>query len=225
LRLHDVRSERSWPRPHARRDKVSRADNLEDVLAAYDALAGWPGVDRSAIAMVGTSYGGYLATIATALRPVRSIALRVPALYPDAQWETPKSALDRRTLDDYRSVRQAPVSNCALQACQAFECDALVLASGNDEILPPASVHCFTDAFVTARSVTQYTIAAADHALTDSTSQMQYAALLLRWIKTHVTPTGQGDAPGPRRSSRPACSATTWHEQCLRRRSFITGRR
>jgi len=89
--------------------------------------------------------------------------------------------LDRRTLDDYRRVRQAPSGNRALQACQAFEGDALVLASGNDEILPPASVYCFTDAFVTARSVTQYTIAADDHALTYPTSQMQYAALLLRW--------------------------------------------
>jgi len=43
---------RGHGRDCAQRDKVSRADNLEDVLAAYDALAGWPGVDRSAIAMV-----------------------------------------------------------------------------------------------------------------------------------------------------------------------------
>src|SRR4051794_35289585 len=52
----------------ADRDNVSREDNLRDLLAAYDVLASQPGVDPGAIAVIGSSYGGYLAAILTAMR-------------------------------------------------------------------------------------------------------------------------------------------------------------
>src|SRR5438309_5677161 len=42
------------------RETVSRESNLHDVLAAYDVLARHSHVDSSAIAVVGSSYGGYL---------------------------------------------------------------------------------------------------------------------------------------------------------------------
>jgi uncharacterized protein len=48
---------RGHARSDGRNEDVSREDNLRDVLAAYDALAARPGVDRSAIAAVGSSYG------------------------------------------------------------------------------------------------------------------------------------------------------------------------
>src|SRR5262249_13203503 len=54
---------------------VTREDNLNDILAAYDVLLRQRGVDASAIAVVGSSYGGYLATILTTLRPVRWLVL------------------------------------------------------------------------------------------------------------------------------------------------------
>src|SRR3712207_7596311 len=47
--------------------------------SAYDALAGRPGVDADAIAVVGSSYGAYLAAVLTSLRPVRWLGLRAPA--------------------------------------------------------------------------------------------------------------------------------------------------
>ena len=56
-------------------ETVTREDNLRDMLAAYDRLASRPSVDKSAIAVVGSSYGGYLATILSGMRPVRWLAL------------------------------------------------------------------------------------------------------------------------------------------------------
>ena len=44
---------------------------------------------------VGSSYGGYLAAILTTLRPVRWLALRVPALYQDEGWDVPKKQLHK----------------------------------------------------------------------------------------------------------------------------------
>src|ERR687885_1940536 len=62
------------PRGVARGDRehetVTREENLHDVLAAYDLLAGRPGVDGAAIGVVGASYGAYLAAVLCALRPV-----------------------------------------------------------------------------------------------------------------------------------------------------------
>lgn len=167
----------------AEQSAVSRADNLGDVLAAYDALAGWPGVNPEQVVIVGTSYGGYLATIASALRPVRSLALRVPALYPDAQWDAPKSSLSRRMLDQYRGASHAPDGNRALEACQAFKGDVLVVASEHDEVLPLPSVQRFVSAFGNARALKTLTIAGADHALTDGAGQASYAAMLLEWLR------------------------------------------
>src|SRR3954462_8592184 len=57
-------------------ETVTREANLRDLLAAYDVLARQPRVDRSSIAVVGSSYGAYLAAILTELRPVRWLALR-----------------------------------------------------------------------------------------------------------------------------------------------------
>src|SRR5207245_1378323 len=50
---------------------VTRDQNLADIVAAYDWLARMPSVDASAIAVVGISYGGYLAAILSALRGIR----------------------------------------------------------------------------------------------------------------------------------------------------------
>src|SRR5690606_32354602 len=74
---------RGHARHRAQRMEVTPEDNLQDVLAGLDTLRSHPGVDERAIAIVGSSYGGYLAALATALRPVRWLALRAPAIYED----------------------------------------------------------------------------------------------------------------------------------------------
>jgi hypothetical protein len=78
-RLHQHHVDlRGHVRHHGQRETVSREDNLQDVLAAYD--VGEPSaVDPSAIAIVGSS-GGYLAAIVSALRRVRWLALRTGTL-------------------------------------------------------------------------------------------------------------------------------------------------
>ena len=74
---------RGHGRTRHQQDTVTREENLRDVVAGYDTLVAQRGVDPSAIAVIGSSYGGYLAAILSSLRPVRWLALRVPALYKD----------------------------------------------------------------------------------------------------------------------------------------------
>ena len=147
------------------RETVSRESNLHDLLAAYDELAAHPYVDRSAIAVVGSSYGGYLATILTSMRPVSWLALRAPALYIDTGWELPKLQLHQE--QDLRAYRRSFVAGrrrtARLRACAAFKGDVLLLESEHDDIIPPAVIKSYRDAFTHARSLTYRCMQGADH--------------------------------------------------------------
>jgi pimeloyl-ACP methyl ester carboxylesterase len=165
------------------RETVSRESNLRDVIAAYDALAAHPLVDRSVIAVAGSSYGGYLATILTTLRPVAWLALRVPALYVDSGWELPKLQLHKeQDLRAYRRSFVAAQTNRALRACADFKGDVLIVESGHDDIVPPAVIKSYREACVQTRSLTYRCMAEADHGLCDEASQQAYTALLVQWF-------------------------------------------
>lgn len=175
LRGHDLQS----PRSHT----ISRDENLNDILAAYDWLAGLPNVEPSAIAVVGISYGAYLASILTSLRPVRWLALRAPALYKDDGWKLPKRSLNADPdLRNYRSARVQPADNLALKACAAFRGDALLVESEHDAIVPHAVIENYVTAFAQVRSLTSRVIAGADHALSEKSAQNAYSTVLIKWL-------------------------------------------
>ena len=178
-------------RGHARTDSqqetVSRADNLADVLAAYDELVAHPSVDSASVAVVGSSYGGYLAAILTEARPVRWLALRVPALYKDAGWDLPKKHLHRDPdLPAYRRRHIRPQDNRALKACAAFKGDVLIIESENDNIVPHAVIENYREACRNAHSLTYRVIQGADHGLSDEVSQRAYTAVLVSWFTEMV---------------------------------------
>jgi uncharacterized protein len=164
-------------------ESVTRQQNLDDLVAAYDLLAGRPGVDKESIAVTGFSYGGYLAAILTSLRPVRWLALRAPALYPDGGWELPKRALNRDPgLADYRQRKIEWKDNRALNACAMFRGDVLIVESEHDTLVPHAVIDNYVTAFVKPRSKTARCIAGADHALTEDKHRRDHTALLINWL-------------------------------------------
>lgn len=186
-------------------DKVSRQDNLADVLAAYDRLAGHPMVDTDAIGVVGSSYGGYLAAILTSLRPVRWLGLRVPALYLDEDWAVPKAKLDKRRIASYRRGPVAPEDNRALAACAAFRGDVLIVESERDDIVPHPTITNFREAFEGARSLTYRAIAGADHSLSERRWQEAYTSILLSWATEMVVGERAGaDTPQVLTEMRPS---------------------
>jgi len=166
-----------------RQQTVSRPENLADLLAAYDWLADQPLVDAQSIAVVGISYGGYLAALLTRLRRVRWLALRSPALYKDQRWEAPKLDLHRDgELLAWRRRRVSPADNRALAACEAFAGDVLLVEAGNDDIVPHAVTENYMIAFARARSLTRRLVADADHAFSSKAMQADYTRILLAWL-------------------------------------------
>lgn len=168
------------------RQSVTREQNLEDLLAAYDRLASHPAVDTAAIAVIGSSYGGYLATLLTRLRAVRWLALRVPALYWDTDWSVPKFALDREGLARYRRSPLTSADNRALAACSEFCGDVLLVESEQDDYVPHATLMSYRSAFVSAHSLTHLTVDGGDHALTSDAAQKAYSSMLTSWVSDRV---------------------------------------
>ena len=165
-----------------RQEAVTREHNLRDVVAAYDRLARQPFVDRNAIAVIGSSYGGYLGAILSSLRRVRWLGLRVPALYRDEDWAVPKQQLRKYGLAAYRRQIINPDENRALSACAAFEGDVLLVESEHDDLIPHAVFTNYIAAFEQARSLTYRVIQGADHGLSDERSQQSYSAILMKWV-------------------------------------------
>ena len=163
--------------------RVSRSDNLMDVLAAYDELVTHPAVDASSIAVVGSSYGGYLAAILTTMRPVKWLALRVPALYKDADWKTPKIELHKDPdLYAYRRRHVRAQDNRALNACAAFAGDVLIIESEHDDTVPHRTIENYRESCKHAHSLTYRVIQGADHGLSEITAQRSYTTLLVNWL-------------------------------------------
>jgi dienelactone hydrolase len=175
-------------------ETVSRENNLRDVIAAYDVLVNNQGVDRDAIAVVGSSYGGYLASILTSVRAVKWLALRVPALYMDTGWDLPKRQLHRdQDLDAYRKSLIPAAENRALRACASFEGDVLVVESERDHVVPHAVISNYVDACIQARSMTYRVIKGADHGLSEELWQRTYTSLLVNWMTEMVFTAREGE--------------------------------
>ena len=168
-------------------ETVTREDNLRDVLAAYDSLLHQRGVDASAIAVVGSSYGGYLASILASQRSVRWLALRAPADYKDADWTLPKGQLRKRQeLDTYRRLAVKAGESRALAACAAFTGHALIVESERDAIIPSQVVANYRAAFTSAASLTVRVLDEADHSLSTDGMQKGYTTVLVAWMKEMI---------------------------------------
>ena len=183
-------------------ETVSREQNLADVLAAYDTLKQRRHVDPDAIAIVGSSYGGYLAAIVTSMRPVKWLALRAPALYMESGWQRPKLMLHKeQDLNSYRGNLVPHDGNRALKACRDFEGDMLLIESERDKIIPRAVLTSYREAASRTRSLTYRCLDGADHGLTAESDQRAYSTVLVSWLKEMVVGARRGTVVPPSRYS------------------------
>lgn len=170
----------------AMRESVTPRQNFEDALAAYDRLASQPMVDRKSIAVIGTSYGAYIAPLLADERPVRWMSMRAPAIYRDQHWEKPKAKIDRLDLTLFRSQQLGPAENRALGACAVFRGDVLIVESERDDYIPHATIANYLAAFRSTHSLTYRVISGADHGLSDERSDVAYTSLLENWVKEMI---------------------------------------
>ena len=178
-------------RGHARtwrqRATVTRSENLADLVAAYDCLAGRAEVDAERIGVVGSSYGGYLAVLLAAERKLSWLALEAPAIYKDGDFDRPKRELNLDgDLPGYRRRRLTPAGNRALRTAARFTGDVLLVEGERDQVVPHAVLDNYRRAFKGARSLTHVVIPEADHGLTQSRWRQAYSAALADWVRPRL---------------------------------------
>lgn len=166
----------------ADRATVNRDQALHQAIDDYMALCGVRGVSRSRMALLGFSFGAYMASFLASSKPARLLVLRSPALYPDEGWDVAKEELDKTELRRYRSSRRSPRENRSLRCCADFTGDVLLIDSAEDQIIPPQVIHSYERSFGKARSVTRHTIADADHQLPRPAWRQEYQNVVIEWL-------------------------------------------
>lgn len=150
---------------------LSPADHLREVETAFDhlstLLATDPGEQR--IGLCGASYGGYLSALLPTSRPVWRMVLRAPALYPDADFETP-----RRDTPERHSTSTGDFSRLH-QAAASFGGDVLIIESSRDEAIPTDVIDHYVRTFPQAHR----RIIEAEHALKTPEQREQFISLIL----------------------------------------------
>ena len=153
------------------RDDLTLRLHFEDVLAAYDLLAGVEGVGPGRIGICAASYGAYLAAGLTCHRTVKRLLLRAPALYRDADFDS--------SLRDLRSSSSAADAAFFLAGLRRYPGDVMVVESERDEIIPNATIEVYVAAF---RSVVHEIIPDATHALVEPDWRSAFLAKIVSWF-------------------------------------------
>lgn len=146
-------------------DSASRKEFLSDVLAAYDYLAKTEGVDTQDISVVGSSFGGYLATLLTTKRRVKRIALRVPADYPNEGFDLPhisQTAGDESVME-WRNRPRKPHETFAINALGSFNGDVLIIEAEKDDRVPHEVIKSYISVVKNQGTLTHIVMKNAPH--------------------------------------------------------------
>lgn len=171
--------------PAAARARVSPAQALALATADFDALDALDAqaAARSCVrAVVGASFGAYIAAHLTGVRNIDLLVLRSPALYPDDAWLQAKESGDVHALRRFRERIHTPAEVGVLAFCSLFRGHVLLVCSENDEVMPPPVIESYRRAFQHARSLQQVTLKSADHELSDPASQDAYRWEVTQWL-------------------------------------------
>jgi uncharacterized protein len=162
-------------------NKLTRADFLDDALAAFRALSKTEGVDTRNIFVVGESLGAYLACILSARQAVRGLVLRVPADFPNEGFahEADLSQVIHRTMG-WRSRAHNPGDSMALDAISRFQGDVFIVASQRDSLIPMETIENYRAA--TRNQAAYVCMKNAGHALISPFKHRQFQEMLVEWL-------------------------------------------
>lgn len=163
--------------------EMTASDLRKDSLPAYDYLAARSEIDASRIGISGSSFGSMVAALTSIERPVKSLLLRAPATYSDTMMTTPfeKIAKDEKTI--FRNSEEEVAKSEAVRVMEKFTCSLLVVASGEDDVIPYIIPKAFYDHATTAVRREIETMAGAPHSLSPTPEfKAQFNDRALQWF-------------------------------------------
>lgn len=165
-------------------DILSRKNFLNDAIAAYDTLSRVENVDLANISAIGASFGAYMAAILSEKRPLRSLAFRVPADYPDEGFDQPGiMPSGQAALTEWRSHVRNYEGSEALRGIHQFKGDLLIIESEKDAMVPHETIQSYMDAAPERKRVSHILMKDAPHSLGKLPKlKAEYEQDMLKWF-------------------------------------------
>jgi uncharacterized protein len=163
-------------------EKTTPAQHVLEVMTVFDQLkAKHP---NAKITVMGTSYGGYMASHLFEFRDFERLILRVPAAYNPKEFYTLnkiKSTEQGNALSlAYRQNKENLVLNPQIQNLRNFKGKSLVLVHENDELVPKVT----TDAYINALNSDIFIAKDIGHSFREATKsqKQEYQTKISEWL-------------------------------------------
>lgn len=170
--------------------KFSRKDHLDDILNAYETLVTQPDIDSTRTGIIASSYGAYLAAIATSRiaeegkHQIRWLALRAPALATDDGFEQPTLKLLQE--GNVTDPKNWTLDRCSpLRAARDFGGQLLIVGSAADEVIPLEAIQEYNTA-ANRDNLTFRFIIFAKHELTDEQWNEGFSHIIYGWLEKRL---------------------------------------
>ncbi len=160
---------------------VTAYDGITDAVAAYDFFIQQKGVDQDRIGVCGSSFGAVLATHLQEKRKIKSILLRVPALYKEEMMKVNLGKFlesEDRIFNDMDNIKDTEM----MKKIALFEGSLLVVASEKDELIPAPITQAFFDEAKKARRKEFKVIKNAPHAIKDPAHREELQNITIQWF-------------------------------------------
>lgn len=159
--------------------ELSPAQHFLEVITVFDWLkAKYP---NRKVFVIGSSYGGFLATQLTKYRKFDGLILRAPAIYKPSDFYTLKKNEDREATQAFRRDAEALGKHPLLARASKFEGKVLLVVHENDEQIPKET----TDAYANAFKSEVILVKGVTHSLDNVTEQQvnAYNQRIFDWLK------------------------------------------
>lgn len=148
-------------------NKSTVAEAISDAIAAQDFLVNQPGIDASRIGMVGSSVGAIVSSLATEKCSIRSLVFRAPAAYTSEMMQISMAETmvnEGRQFHEIENLEKTPAGHAISKYSGGF----LVVASENDDLIPPSVTKGYLDIAKNSYKKELFVIKGATHTLTDT---------------------------------------------------------
>ncbi len=160
------------------------AQHFLEVICAFDWLK--EHYPNAKVTVMGTSYGGYMATQLTKYRAFDKLVLRVPAIYKPSDFYTLNGVINseegRAAKDAFRRDAEALASHPLLTRASSFGGKTLVVVHENDELVPKET----TDAYIKAFNADVHVAKGFPHSTGEIPREqiIEYQNAISQWLKT-----------------------------------------
>lgn len=162
----------------------TRAKSLKEVLAAYDLFKSKLPAGTK-IGVAGNSYGGYMATLLSAERPIALMQMRVPANYVDERFNEKQLGQGNEDPNVMRWREQKLDSSAtkSLRDLHKFSGPVQILEAEFDGHVPHQTVQNYVDAIADKSKLEYHFMEGWPHSLgLDKQRNRAYQSLLLNWL-------------------------------------------